>query len=325
MLTGADGRFTIDHLRRGQSHNVVAEGPRGTSRGETKDVKPGTSTTVTLLSLGTLTGTVTSDGKPVKPYDIECNGPERDDDNKTIDAADGVYTLDRLAPGSYECVVTADAGKATGKVDVPPGPAKLDLQLEHWAVVTGKVVDVLSKKPVPGLVAMSAGGMNGGKAFEDMMRGKTPKTDASGVFTLPRVPAGTGTVTIMNGEMSFTGGDALATKQYTAVAGQRIDLGTIEVVAPRVGDAGTFGFATTIDEAGKLVVSSVKEGGPAANAGIQEKDQIVALSGIPVATLTPIIAQKILSSGTVGVGIPIQLTLDRAGSPITASVVSVKW
>jgi S1-C subfamily serine protease len=156
-----------------------------------------------------------------------------------------------------------------------------------------------------------------------MMRGRTPKSGPDGVFTLPRVPAGTGTVTFMGSELSF--GDALATKPYTVKSGERIDLGTIEVVPPRQGDAGTFGFGTTIDDQSRLVVSSVKEGGPAAAVGVKEGDIITALSGIPVATLTPVIAQKLVSSGVVGVGVPVQLSLDRAGSPVVVSLVSVKW
>lgn len=324
VLTGADGRFTIERLRRG-TYKLVAVGPRGASRGEATDVKTGSSATITLLSLGTLTGKVTIDGKPVAAYDIECDGAADDVDTKAIEDATGVYRLERLAPGTYECSVTADAGTAKGKVDVPPGEAKLDFALDRWGVITGKVVDVLQKKPVAGVVVIAgaSGGFGGAREFENMLRGRSPKTDASGVFTLDRVPAGTGAVTFMGSELSF--GDNLATKPYTIASGQRIDLGTIEVVPPRKGDAGTFGFATNIDDKGRLVVSSVKDGGPAAGAGMKEGDVITALSGMTVESLTPLVAQKLLSSGTVGVGIPVMLTIERGGSPVTASLVSVKW
>jgi protocatechuate 3,4-dioxygenase beta subunit len=324
VLTGADGRFVIERLRRG-TYKLVAVGPRGASRGEVGDIKTGTSATITLLSLGTLTGKVTVDGAPVTAYDIECDGPE-DVDSKSITDATGAYRIERLAPGSYECSVTADAGTGKAKVDVPPGDAKLDIALARWGVITGKVVDVLQKKPVAGVLVVAGSGQAGfgsAKGFEDMMRGRTPKSGPDGVFTLPRVPAGTGTVTFMGSELSF--GDALATKPYTVKSGERIDLGTIEVVPPRQGDAGTFGFGTTIDDQSRLVVSSVKEGGPAAAVGVKEGDIITALSGIPVATLTPVIAQKLVSSGVVGVGVPVQLSLDRAGSPVVVSLVSVKW
>lgn len=322
VLTGADGRFVIDRLRRG-TYKLVAQGPRGQSHGEVAEVKTGSSVTITLLSLGTLSGKVTANGAPVAAYDISCDGPGDEEENKTVTAADGTYTLERLAPGKYECVVDADAGTGKEKVDVPPGPAKLDFALAKWGVITGKIVDVLTKQPVQNVLIMSSSTANGAKMFEDMLRDKGPKPDASGVFTLPRVAAGEGTISITQKDMMMMG-KPLATKPYKIASGERVDLGTIEVVKPREGDAGTFGFATVVNE-GKLVVSSVKADGPAAGAGVKEQDQVVAINGMPVSTLTPEVAQLLTSSGVVGVGIPVKLSLDRGGSPVDVSLVSVKW
>jgi protocatechuate 3,4-dioxygenase beta subunit len=325
VLTGADGRFTIDKLRRNGTYKVVAEGPRGNSRAEAPAVKTGTSVTLQLLSLGTLTGKVTdASGKPVPAYDIACDGPDDDfEAPRAIDSKEGIYRLERLAPGAYECAVTADAGEANGKVDVIPGDASLDFKLAPWGVVTGKVVDVMTKKPVKGINVMVNSSM-GAKLFEDMLRGKSPKTDDSGVFTLDRVKPGEGMVSFMQSDLFF--GEPLSTKPYNVASGQRLDLGTIEIVAPREGDAGTFGFAATINDSGKLAVTSVKEGGPAAAAGMKEGDLVTQINGMTLGEqLSPLIAQKLVSSGVVGVGIPIQLTLDRGGSPITMSLVSVRW
>ncbi|MDX2086246.1 MAG: carboxypeptidase regulatory-like domain-containing protein [Kofleriaceae bacterium] len=319
VLTNADGQFVITRLRKG-SFTVEVEGPKGTSRAEKPGVKPGDSVTIKLVSFASLNGKVTVGGQPVTKYTIACNGPK--DAKKHVEAADGTYTLERLAAGSYECDVDSDAGEGSAKIDVGSEPEQLDIALKRWATVTGVAVDVLTKKPVPGLIVMagSEDGRGGQAAFANIMTGRAPTTDPNGRFTVDRIPAGTGTVSLMPKD-GFT---PLGTRPYTATEGGRIDLGTIEVVAPRTGDAGTFGMATEV-EGDKLVVSSVTDGGPAKAAGVQVGDRIMALDGREVASLTPGIAKLLLSSGTVGVGQTVALTLERAGTPVQVSVTSVKW
>src|SRR5665647_1011997 len=146
------------------------------------------------------------------------------------------------------------------------------------------------------------------------LTGEAPKTDASGRFVIQRVAIGKGKALVMPTE----GFQPLGTRDYTAAEGQPIDLGTIEVVPPRIGDAGTFGIATHVD-GDKLLVSSVKDGGPAANAGVQVGDRITAINGRDVAALTLPIASLLLQSGNIGVAQPATLTLERAGAPVQAS------
>lgn len=319
VVTGGDGRFTLEKLRRG-SYTVVATGPKGASRGEVKDVKTGTTTTVTLAPLGTLAGTVTLDRAPLKQYEIDCDGPGSPD-HESVDAADGSYQFEHLTPGSYTCTVTASAGSAKGTIDVPTGPAKLDLVVERWGILTGKVVDILTHDPVPDVLVLAEG--QGAQMIADVIGGTAPKTDARGAFTLSQVAPGSGKL-VVTSSTTLLGGEPLSTKSYTVTSGQTVDLGTIEIVAPRKTEAGTFGFGTSIDN-DKLVVSSVKDDGPGAAAGVRQGDAITAINGTPVTTLTPTIAQQIVSSGTVGIGVTVQLTLDRAGTPASATVTSVKW
>jgi hypothetical protein len=318
VLTGADGRFTIGKLKQG-TYTLVVEGPKGATRAEKKGVKTGDTVTIELAQLGTLTGKVTLGGAPVKTYDISCDGPGRDAE-RSIDSADGTYMLERMAPGKYKCVVDGDAGTGEASVDVPAGPATLDISLTAWASITGVVVSVLDKKPVVGVHTFAGNDTFEGKNMEQVLTGKAPTTDASGRFTIPRVPAGKGKVAIMPKE----GFMPLGQRDYTAAQGQKIDLGTIEVIPPREGDAGTFGMATNVD-GDKLVVASVKDDGPAAKAGIQVGDRITALNGQDVAKMTPMIASQLLASGNVGVGITVQLALDRNGSQVSATLVSIKW
>jgi hypothetical protein len=287
-------------------------------------VKTGDNVTIQLLSRGTLTGKVTAGGVAVTKYEIDCDGPAGDRE-KLVEAADGAYALERLAPGTYSCTVASDTGTATAKIDVPAGTATHDFALTRWSSLTGVVVSVLDKKPVTGVLVFAGPGDGdafNGRNFEQVLTGNAPKTDAAGRFTVTRIAPGKGQVAVMPKD-SF---QPLGFREYTAAEGQRVDVGTIEVVPPRTGDAGTFGFATAVDDDTKqLVVASVKEGGPAATAGMQVGDRVVSINGREVATLTPQLAQTLIASGTVGVGQQVQLAIERAGAGITLTLVSVKW
>ena len=344
VLTDSAGTFTISKLRKG-SYNLMVDGPKGTSHAEMNGVKTGDTVTIKLLALGTLTGKVTLAGAPVPSFDIECRGPHYDNSEKHVDAKDGAYELERLTPGAYTCSVDSPTGSGSGKIDVPAGDAKLDIALTRFASVTGVVVSVLDKKPIVGVNVFAGNDANMNSAtFNQMLTGTAPKTDATGHFKVDRVPTGKGKVAVMPKD----GFMPLGTHDYTVNEGQSVDVGTIEVVPPREGDAGTFGMSTgptlsgtfTVPGEGSgsgagsgsssaneaLVVQSVKEGGPAQLAGVKEGDRIVTINGQTIAKLGGmIVASQLLASGTVGVGVTVALTLDRGGQPVQATVTSVKW
>ena len=323
VLTGADGKFTIAKLRDGD-YDVVAEGPHGGSRAEKTPVRPGDNVTIELAPLGTLTGHVTSNGSPVTSYSITCRGPGTAE--RTIAAADGAYSIEHMAPGKYACTASCDAGTATGSVDVPTSAATLDLKLTAWASVTGIVINMFDRKPVVGLLAI-AGMEDNDAGMADVIAGNGPKTDATGRFIVPRVPVGTGQLLIMDGTGGFK---PLATKPYTVTDGQRVDVGTIEIVPPRQGDAGTLGMVTEPDvesekdlaKAKALTVTQVKPDGPAAAAGIVVGDVITTIDGRNVSDLGAVQSMNYLSSGTIGIGITVAVGLDKKG---TVNVTSVKW
>ncbi len=315
VLTGADGKFVVDHLKRG-TYKVVVDGPRGSSRGEKSGVKTGDTVTIELTTLGTLTGHVTSGGAPVAVYDLICKGPVGPIDRR-ITAADGAYMLEHLAPGSYACSISADQGTAKATVDVPSGPATLDLTLVPWAQVTGSVVSVLTGQPVAGIVAIS-GGFENGRGMADVLAGKAPTTDATGRFRIDHVAAGSGSIMLVPSTGGF---DQLAKKDFTASEGQVVDLGAIKVVPPRNGEAGTFGLVTAPKD-GKLSVVSVAPGGPAEKAGITTADVITQLDGRDLTQIPPEAAAALLSSGRIATGDTVTLTLERGS---TVQLTAAKW
>ncbi|MFT3693133.1 MAG: carboxypeptidase regulatory-like domain-containing protein [Kofleriaceae bacterium] len=310
VLTGQDGKFTIKNLKAG-TYTVSAEGPRGGSRAEKKSVKPGDSVTLELAPLGTLAGKVTNAGAPVTLYTIDCHGQTGIE--RTIAAADGAYAIEHLAPGKYTCEIEADSGTAKDTVDVTTGSVTKDFALTGWASITGTVVSMFDKSPVPGIAAIASGNENVG----DILSGGGPHTDQNGRFTLPKVKVGEGNLALMSDSSGF---QPLATKQFTAIAGQKVDIGTIEIAPPRKGDAGTFGFAVAAAKDG-LTVTSVKPGGPAANAGIAVGDTITAIDGRSVTTDDELSSLNYLSSGSIGIGVTVQLTINTKQVQVT----SVKW
>ncbi len=315
VLTGADGKFSIDRLKHG-TYTVIADGPRGGSRAEKAAVKTGDSITIELQPLGTLTGHVARGGAPVTEYDLTCRGPAGPIDRE-VAAADGAYSLEHLAPGPYDCKASSDAGTASGKVDVPAGAAQLELVLIPWASLTGVVISMFSGAPVPGLTAITS---MDGKAMVAAMTGTGPVTDATGRFDVEQVGAGSGSLMVM----SASGFTPLATRPYTATQGQRVDLGTIKVVPPRQGDAGTLGMTVAaVDNV--LSVTAVKAGGPAEAAGVQVGDKITTIDGQAVSVLGAQQSAQFLSSGQIGVGEVVQLGLDRGGATVQATITSIKW
>jgi S1-C subfamily serine protease len=58
---------------------------------------------------------------------------------------------------------------------------------------------------------------------------------------------------------------------------------------------------------------------------MQVGDVITSINGKTVDSLTPPIAALLLASGTPEIGQTIQLDMQRGGSPVTATVTSVKW
>ncbi len=324
VLTGPDGTFVIERLRKG-TYEIVGEAARGTSRAHKSDVKTGDSVTLTLAPLGTLTGRVTSAGKPIAAYDLSCKAPLANV-GRTIDRgvtdADGAYKLERLPPGEYTCTAVADEGRTTGKVSVPAGEAKLDLVLAPFATITGTIVSALTGKPAPGLTVMTIGDGFDQKMITDMLTGGGPTSDPAGKFTVPRVPTGKGSLIVLPKDGGF---QPLAKRDFEVTsAGQRVDVGTIKVVPPRTTEAGTLGMGTEVTD-GALLVASVKPGGPAEGAGVRVGDKIAAINGIAVADLTADIGKTLLESGTVGVGQSFQLGVDRAGTAAQFTIVAVAW
>jgi hypothetical protein len=194
-LTGADGTFTLEGLRKGSytlwaSDAQHADVERAHVPAGSQDVR------LRFSRGGTLSGSVLrADGRPVPRYSLLLLRPGfAGDDVGLRQAVDrtppllvhnpgGAFRIDQVAAGTYDLVAVAPDGRvARASVAVNAGENRQGLRLtaSPGVDVHGTVVDQESGQPLPGvevLVAVPA----------DQARGAT--TTPQGTFRIPHVPA----------------------------------------------------------------------------------------------------------------------------------------
>jgi protocatechuate 3,4-dioxygenase beta subunit len=357
VLTDANGRFLIKELRADRSYRLVAEGAKGGARARKSEVSPGADVTLELESLAGIEGKVSRSGKAVSTYTVEIDGPTKR--KKSVFAEDGTFLIDRIDPGEYEVRVTADAGVAEAETEVESGShADVKIELEDWGKLKGEVVAVGSGEPIPGLFVMvvpEKGGPDASQALA-MFTGGGTKTDRKGKFEAGKVGPGKGQIIFLDREAAMSAGGAVAVEKYEIEAGEEKDLGTIRGVPASdipADERGDLGFSTTVatmakrprppgsdEEAAKkeaeeqgaeegedaerhLWVLSVKDEGPAAEAGLEPADQILTIDGQDVSAMGMAAARSLLSKAHVRVGQTIKLQVERDGSKQSISIEAV--
>ena len=315
VLTTADGRFELAHLVKG-SYTVVADAARRDARGSTDGVQTGTSTTVTLVPRGSIAVHVTAGGVSVNtPYLLTCETAEVGGDQRYVANPTGIVVVPRLASGRYRCTAVGDAGTATGEVDVAGARAELALDAVGWAAVTGTVLDMFTGEPVAGVrVTLSTPHV---WSALDAFSAHAVVTDLGGHFTAPHAPADLrGYVEL---RASANDWDLVGGARYAAAVGERVDVGTIKVVRPRVGPRGYLGWTTRWVGTG-FTVLEITDGGPAAVGGLRVGDEIRVVDGHVVEDLGEW-ARTLLDSYVVGARVPLTLargitvTLTATASP----------
>jgi protocatechuate 3,4-dioxygenase beta subunit len=336
VLTDETGRFRISGLRAG-TYTVVAEGDRGGSRGRVEGVDSQARVTVRLEPLAGLEGRVTAKGAKVERYEIALKG--KSSRTTHIYDPEGFYRVTRLDPGTYEVSVDSELGVATDEIEVVAGTtARLDIALDPFGRLRGKVVDQAAGEPIANLAVMveaEGRGANQAAAFS-MLFGQGPRTDATGRFDLDRVPPGSGKLQLM--DRDAIDGGAVATVRYTVRPGETLDLGTVTGIRASTipaDERGELGLATTVatwtarpqgdpeaddarppadSERPRLWISSVTPGGAAAEAGVRPGDEVVAIDGRDVAGLGPDTARRLLSPTHVRAGKDVAVEIQRDAS-----------
>ncbi len=282
QLTDVAGRFALAGLP-AASYTVVARRIGG-GEARRQHVRPGAAMTLALAPCGRVTGTVVLPGGGVPgAFVIEMVevGTGRRRGDEFVGTA-GAWALGGLPHGSYELRVQAREGALTQALEFTAGQERSGLRLELVGATTlrGTVLD-LEGRPVPELEVASA-------SVRGIASDTRIITDESGRFELSRVPVGLVWVTV--GTPGARPGPYGTTRVGVEVPPDRrtIDVPPIRVARRRIGDGegrGDLGFTLVGGKPGvdaqlaPLKVATVRHGGPAAAAGLQVRDEIVAVDG----------------------------------------------
>ncbi|MBZ0233181.1 MAG: carboxypeptidase regulatory-like domain-containing protein, partial [Deltaproteobacteria bacterium] len=293
VITGVDGKFKVTQLAPGTY--AVRAFRRGGGEAVAEHVKLGGSVKLVIRSTGMIAGTVTAAGGGALPDELHVSVA----DEKTgfsrrekFFRTGGVFTMRDLPAGTF--LVTADAtgGRASTTVTLAAGESKvgLALALERKVTVKGRMVELGTTTPVPGLMArvQPVKGDGGGMVFT--FGGGSDKEHISGEdgrFTLENAPTGKAWVTAF--PLDWESSPWAWTRVYVEVAqADVVDVGDVEVIRRRKKPTepdGDFGF-TTVEQPpdldptlAQMKVAHVRPNGPAAKSGLVVGDVIVSIDG----------------------------------------------
>jgi S1-C subfamily serine protease len=171
------------------------------------------------------------------------------------------------------------------------------------------VTDLATKAPISGMKCSSAASQSGAAAAFDLSTSQGT-TDAQGNFSMT-APGGSAVVMCMSSDPHMS--DAGAVVEVSPVASTHVSLVAVRAVPP-FGDAGF----DLLPSQFPATVRAVDRSGPAAAAGLQVGDQLVAVGDTPIAGLAPSGAMNLVRShppGTV-----VAMTVMRAGHSLTMNI-----
>lgn len=325
--TDSDGRFWVPRLPRPEEV-CYATHPHYAPSDDVPAPEPGDSVELRLGSGGKLVGhVVDGNGDPVTRYFVQLEGfrpaggggvggPSRQ--RLEVEAEDGAFTFEGLAPGRYDLRVSATGYPmviSRGHNVMPSAETDTGaIRLFRGGSISGRVVDGETGEPIPQALVMVASRMDvtaiGGR--QRML------TDAAGRFMLEGIPPQ---------RLSLRVRHAGYTDQMVSAIelndGETTDLGDI-VLAPSESGATPrgrmrySGIGTALaPKGGRVVVQNVFDGSPASGAGLTPGTEIVTVNGEDAAELGVSRTVELIRGET---GTEVVLEVIRPGSDATEMV-----
>lgn len=282
--TDAEGHFRLPLEASGCS--VIAHHPQFPSSERTR-IESGKDNVVKLGSGGTVEGVVVDEqGRPIASYrlSVEVFLPKTEGTElgprgrpKQVNDESGSFRLERMPAGKYVLVASA-SGQPPGKsdsidVDIGQTTRNVRITLPRAATLTGTIRDEETRRPIAGAVVQLDGLAGGGGPNAN----PPATTDVQGNFSLAGVPPGPFSVRVEHTAYKGRIVSGLTTRGATSM---REDIN----LKPR-GDGGAnselegIGAMLAPSPAG-VVIASVIENGPAANAGLKRGDRFVRIDGV---------------------------------------------
>lgn len=291
VLTDQDGSFVLDGLPEGAF--IIHAHREGGGEALAEGVALGSEVELVIATTGELAGTVTFAGGAPERFELAIREPELGFDRReTFFRTDGAWRLRELPAGRYEITATAGGGTSEAEVELGEGEVRegVALTLNPRLTLEGRIVDLDTREPVAGLsVVVSTSAYSGIGRTADAERKNI--SDADGRFVIEDAPSGLVRIYAWKIGQSLESREYDGVSQMMELAPEPIvqDIGELEVIRRRIGgdeQPGDLGLETKQydalygdPETFEIVVALVRPGGPAAKAGLEAGDEIVAVDG----------------------------------------------
>jgi protocatechuate 3,4-dioxygenase beta subunit len=291
VLTATDGTFTVTKLSPGKY--TLRAFRKGGGEAIAEHVALGSTAKLQIKPTGSIEGTVHRSGGTPEEINLELrdltSGFYR---TERFFRTKGSFAIRDLPAGHFTVTVSAEQGQKQTTVDLAEGEHKtaVDIELDALVTLTGRVVELVSGSPVPGITMMATIGKTGGGFSFSTSAGEDQEnvTDEGGKFALKNAPRGV--LTIRGFPKDFSTSDYGFIQVVRNVEGAgTVDVGDIKVLKRRVkrGDpVGELGIhfaeqpADTAMDEHELKVSWIDPVGPAAKTELKLGDVITTVDGV---------------------------------------------
>jgi protocatechuate 3,4-dioxygenase beta subunit len=294
VLSNVDGTFTVARLSPG--NYALRAYRKGGGEAVVEHVAVGSTTKLVIRATGGISGIVRKEGTPADQLEEveidlsdEKTGYSREE---SFFRTGGVFSLKDLPAGHFTLTASSATGKKQMTIDLAEGQQKdgIDLALEELVTLKGRVVDMQTKTPVPGMRMFASLAKGGGGMSFSSDEDQNNITDESGEFTIEDAPRGK--LMIRGMPKNWRDGDyswLTVVREVTQTG--TVELGDIPILKKRIKDSETAGeiglhFAEAPDgqepEQHEYKVSYIDPQGPAAKLDIKVGDVVVTIDGIDV-------------------------------------------
>lgn len=297
---------------------AIAESPRY-GRSRPTILKKGAENRIEMPGQGSVAGTVVDErGLTVTKFLVDLDHAVLSDGSflpggsqRSVDDPEGKFSLERLAAGTWTLLVSA-AGRPATKVEVLVEADKttenVRVRLERGATLLGSVIDRTTKRPIGGATITLDEG-------ERVSAIQPATTSPGGDFRLEGIPTGSFSIEVQHPDYLariMSGLDAKGQRQLRVT----VDLAPGGDAGGRLEMSG-IGASLSADAQRRVVVRSVREGGPAEKAGMQAEDVILAIDGKTVEGFDVQACVQLLRGPP---GTDVAVTVSRDGNPIGMTI-----
>ncbi|MBL0220764.1 MAG: carboxypeptidase regulatory-like domain-containing protein [Myxococcales bacterium] len=293
VLTSVEGKFELTKLSPGTY--TVRAFRKGGGEAIAEHIEVGATAKLQIKPTGSIEGIARGPSGPPDELSISLNDPatgiwRSEDFFKT----DGRFVIRDLPKGHFK--LTAESAGITKELelDLAEGEAKkgVTLQLEPLITLTGKVVELGTDKPVPGVHMSASSADSSGWSYSSSDEENV--SDESGAFTIKNAPHGKVMIRGMPKDWrdsDYSMMSVLRTVPTPAPGSSTVNIGSVPIIKKRVkqGDpVGELGlnFAEqppeTPPEKHEYKVSWIDPAGPAAKTDLKTGDVIITVDGIDV-------------------------------------------